>query len=235
MINIEFWHKLTEIEKGIILINYRLNIELENSKWGQILNKYSHLKPSQVYKTIFNNVFKFSDFDEQSILENLENLKRIYLNNSPIQNFTFLGNFTHIERISAANINIFSLNGLEKIDQLRWLDISNTQIQDLSLLKMNKNLERLIFCNCKIEDLSVVKGLTNLYELNFDGTQVGSLKHLENHQKLGLISAEGIELIDLQVLSTLKNLKFLHIQNCKNSSLEIDTFRKLKKGGYLSI
>ena len=75
MINIEFWHKLTEIEKGIILINYRLNIELENSKWGQILNKYSHLKPSQVYKTIFNNVFKFSDFDEQSILENLENLR----------------------------------------------------------------------------------------------------------------------------------------------------------------
>jgi len=233
-ISTEFWNKLTTTEKGLILINFRINKELEESKWNTILGRYRNLKPSNIYRTFFNEVFDEKSFDLINVFENLNCLKRIYLDNTQIDNLEFLKELIWLEKISTANTNISSLAGLENLNNLHWLDISNTKITDINKLSKNTNLKRLIFCDCQIKDLSIVRELNQLYELSFSNTQVDTLKHLENHPMLGVINADKIELHSLHSLLTLKSLKYLNIQDCKNSLEELNAFANLRRGGYIS-
>lgn len=233
-ISTEFWNKFNTTEKGLILINFRINNELEESKWNTILGRYRHLKPSQVYSTLFNEIFDDKYFDLIIVFENLKSLKRIYLDHSKIDNFEFLKQLIYVEKISAVNTKILTLNGLENLKYLHYLNISFTQIKNINILSKNIILKRLIFRNCEIKDISVVRELNQLYELSFSNTQVDDLNHLQNHPTLSVIYAENILLNNLHSLLSFK-WKYLNITDYKNSTEEINAFARLKKGGYLEV
>ena len=91
-----------------------------------------------------------SDFKN---IQYCQNLKKLYLDLTPIDDISCINNLTHLEEIYICNANISDITSLTSLKSLKKVSIIETNISDLSPLECLENPEYIyISCNTNINE-----------------------------------------------------------------------------------
>lgn len=116
------------------------------------------------YVTGFNSISEMENLEElyirgvhiKSDFENIQycqNLKKLYLDLTPISDISCIENLTYLEEIYICNANISDITPLSSLKHLKKVSIIETNISDLSPLECLDNLEYIyISCNSNIDE-----------------------------------------------------------------------------------
>lgn len=95
-------------------------------------------------------------FDVKSDFKNIQycqNLKKLYLDLTPIDDISCIKNLTHLEEIYICNANISDITSLTSLKSLKKVSIIETNISDLSPLECLEDPEYIyISCNPNINE-----------------------------------------------------------------------------------
>ena len=86
------------------------------------------------------------------VLENLTNLKELYLEYNKISDISALKNLTNLTKLSLHHNNITDISALKNLINLEELTISGNQVTNVEILKNFKNLTRLDIFGNQISD-----------------------------------------------------------------------------------
>ena len=157
-----------------------------------------------------------SDFEDLSLIENLTELKTLFLGQTYIRKLSSLAKLTKLEYLYIHGTEVSDLRPLGRITTLKDLSLGNTNIKSIKSLKNLVNLERLLLRNTKVTDFSELSGLINLKKLSLDGTKFRDLKLLRKMEGLKELNLDSTSVEDLTPLKNLTNLSTLSLINCKN-------------------
>lgn len=138
------------------------------------------------------------DISELIGLENLTNLRELYLFYSKIKEINGIGNLRNLTYLSIPDSQITEINGLEELNNLRKLELEGSQITQIKGLN---NLKKLKFLYLSANKITEIKGLDSLVKLEtlwLDRNSITELKGLENLRNLKEIN------LNLNTIKTLK-------------------------------
>ncbi len=134
---------------------------------------------------VSNNILDLSEIGLSDIieirgLENLTQLKILYLNGNQIEKLTVLEHLTNLRELYFSNNQIEEVKGLERLTCLESLDLSDNQIKDIRGLDTLINLKKLYLRGNLIEEIKGLENLNNLRRLNLTDNPIQ-----EDEQYLG--------------------------------------------------
>ena len=125
-------------------------------------------------------------------LENLTQLRKLYLWNNKLTDVKSLKKFTKLERLNLSGNQLTELpKGLEKLTKLRALHLGDNKLTD-------------------VKDLAK---LTQLTSLSLNANKLTSVKGLENLTQLEYLELQKNQLNDVKGLEKLTQLEYLDLEN----------------------
>lgn len=91
--------------------------------------------------------------EDISGIENLSNLKELYLTGTNISDISKLKGLTNLQLLCLTGTNISDISALKELTNLKTLDLAFTKINDISDLKGLTNLQKLELTAVKISDI----------------------------------------------------------------------------------
>lgn len=168
-------------------------------------------------------------------IENLTNLKKLYLNDNQIKDVSVLKGLVNLETVDLGYNEISDISLLKDLTNLKQLNLGNNKVSDISALSKLTKLQDLNLGYAKyydipgtnqganfnqISDISALENLTNLQTLNLGYTKIkdiGTLKGLSNLQTLDL---SGNQISDISgVVNTLNGLTNLNDLNLATNQI----------------
>lgn len=136
---------------------------------------------------IFNNLWQ-DNFESKSVgIHFMQVVKILNLNNSNINDISFLSSLTQLQSLFLHNTKIKDISVLSDLTQLQGLFLSNTQVKDISILSSLTQLQTLSLNNTQVKDISALSGLTQLQHLWIDNTPITDLSPLAHLKDLKII------------------------------------------------
>jgi len=122
-------------------------------------------------------------------LENLTQLRKLYLWNNKLTDVKGLEKFTKLERLNLSGNQLTELpKGLEKLTQLRSLHLGSNKLTDVKDLEKLTQLTTLSLNANKLTDVpKELAKLTQLRKLELHNNKLTSLKGLENLTQLTIL------------------------------------------------
>lgn len=108
-----------------------------------------------LYKSDVEKITSLVVPDEQidiSGIENLSNLKELYLTGNKISDISKLKGLTNLQLLCLTGTNVSDISALKELTNLKTLDLAFTKINDISDLKGFTNLQKLNLTAVKISD-----------------------------------------------------------------------------------
>ena len=142
---------------GVDISNISL---LENLQYLELLN----IEEGYSYVTGFNCIYEMENLEELYIkgvdiksdfknIQYCQNLKKLYLDLTQIDDISCIKNLTHLEEIYICNANISDITSLTSLKSLKKVSIIETNISDLSPLECLEDPEYIyISCNPNINE-----------------------------------------------------------------------------------
>ncbi|MCL4677477.1 MAG: hypothetical protein KJ017_02665 [Alphaproteobacteria bacterium] len=145
-------------------------------------------------------------------------LRKVYLDERKIVDFSKLGRFSKLESLVLANTRIESIEFLNELNDLKELELYNCRkLLNFKPIQHCKNLKKLSIEGCSnLSNLEFIRELTSLEILNISDNSVleslAPLKKLENLRAFSFAGNTKIKDGDLGVLDNLPKLSMLMFQ-----------------------
>jgi Leucine-rich repeat (LRR) protein/putative cell wall-binding protein len=117
-------------------------------------------------------------------IENLHQLRRLYLSSTPITNFDSVANLVNLTELDLSNNQISDLRPISYLKNLTNLYLNSNLITDLSPLSNLLNLESLSLGENKIADITKLSTLSNLQSLDLYDNEITDISPLSSLTKL---------------------------------------------------
>ncbi len=180
------------------------------------ITRPSNLKGIQ-YLTSLEKLLIFNDEDNKiknlTNIQNLINLRTLYINDSNIRDTSFLSDLVNLETLHLENNKITDISTLSNLTNLKNLDITANEVNHISSLKNLSNLHCLRAGNNKISDINPLSSLVNLEDLCINTNQISDISPLSKLAKLEYLNLENNQISDVSALSKLTNLKTVDLSN----------------------
>jgi|GEM_PF-2201798 len=112
------------------------------------------------------------DIKDLSGIENLTNLKEIFLGGNPITNIDPLGKLTKLDNVNLTGCQIENISPLVSNTNIQFLFLSSNNIVDITPLEKLTNIQYLSLDNNKVVDVSPLLKLTNVTDLEISGNSI---------------------------------------------------------------
>jgi len=169
--------------------------------------------------------FKINDL---TILEELDNLKELYITENSIIELSSLKNMRNLKVLNLGmydkpynNYKTTTIDDFERalglheiLKESRTNRLSNN-IKDLSPLRNLENLVRLDFSNNIVSDLSPVSSLENLEVITFRDNNISDITPLKHLDNLWVVGMDNNKISDISVLENMPNLRWVYLENNK--------------------
>ena len=128
-------------------------------------------------------------------LQHATNLKFLsFVWQKKVSDISVLANLTNLERLFLEKTNVSDVSPLATLTNLRILELSDTNVSDISPLANLPNLEKLYISDTNVSDISPLANLPNLTHLGLGFTQVWDVAPLANFPKLEWLGLFGCPL-----------------------------------------
>lgn len=144
---------------------------LENAVRKQIGKETGDLNQSDL-DSVTKLVAVDQDIKDLSGIENLTNLKEIFLGGNPITNIDPLGKLTKLDNVNLTGCQIENISPLVSNTNIQFLFLSSNNIADITPLEKLTNIQYLSLDNNKIADVSPLLKLTSLTDLEISGNSI---------------------------------------------------------------
>ncbi|WP_053954794.1 leucine-rich repeat domain-containing protein [Inediibacterium massiliense] len=136
-------------------------------------------------------------------LNELDNLKELYVDGLDIKNLNGIKNLKQLEILHAERNKIKDITGMKELYSLKNVSFNQNKIEDIDPITHLIHLEKLDLGDNCIEDISPLKKLIHLKELNLNNNKIIDIEPLKNLHELEWIGLDENKVIDY---SPLKNL-----------------------------
>lgn len=153
--------EIVEIEKVLDLIIYDYNFEKNILECINISN----------YKLTKDKISK--------VKKHFENLKRLFISKTEIEDLTFIDELVFLEELTITNCNLKIIPLKKANNNLKIIDLSCNQIENIEFLKNYKNVKLIDFSENEINDILVFKNFKNLTKLNLIKNKIIDISSLK--------------------------------------------------------
>jgi internalin A len=242
--------KLDCCNKGIIQLwglEYCNNLEILKI-WGNSIYDISLLSTFTKIEELYlgyndwnNSLFYGNNISNISPIENLTNLKVLYLPNNPVNNLTPLSNLINLTELCLFKNQIQDddLRMLSNLTNLNMLFIDNNNLKNVSALGNLTQIEFLTIHSNQIEDLSFITNYKNINHLLLHWNNINDISPLANLTTLEIISLEHNNIQNIASITNLINLNYLRLDqnNINNITPLLSCFNQggFKQDSYIDI
>lgn len=197
----------SDLEKLSILYLHETDItDLTGLEYATNLNDFSvyrntaplNLAPLENLTELTRITIDETPIESYSGLEKIKNLHSLTIMNNELTDISFVSSLTKLEDISLMNNHINNISALESLTKLNFINLANNQIEDLSpLAALNDYLAYLDVSNNPIKDLTSLENSEYLFELILDETMIEDITTLLTMTNLERVSLYNIPTLDL--------------------------------------
>ena len=178
------------------------------------------------WQSYFVDNFDIEMTPRREQLQQLVDSKNLEINNVlKFSNLEELSLFNRLEEIKVSNTGIADISAISYLPNVKAMIIPNNPVTDISSVSRMEKLEELNVENTSVEDLEAVGKLTNLKSLNIAGTKVKSLKRIRGLVNLEVLIINNTGIKSLKDIESFANLKELRCYNTKIKSSRIEAFK----------
>jgi Leucine-rich repeat (LRR) protein len=165
---------------------------------------------------------KFEDIDIDKLIKRglkvSENkLVQISFSDLPITKIPpSIGELENLQRLYLSGTNVQDIQALANLTNLQELYLGVTKVQDIQALANLTNLQKLDLIRNEVQDIQALANLTNLQKLWLGETKVQDIQALANLTNLQLLWLSRTKVQDIQELEKLINLETLYLHDCSN-------------------
>ncbi len=146
-------------------------------------------------------------------LDNIHNLKGLYLFRNKIKEINGLESLTELEHLDLSFNEITSIRGLESLKNLRFLKLNTNNITKIENLEQLNKLQVLKLNNNEIKEISNLDALKNLKTLDLGNNQISIIKRLNHLEHLEKLLLPDNNLNRIENLNSLKKLERLNLSS----------------------
>lgn len=164
---------------------------------------------------------EYNELSDVTFVENLENIRRLYLNNNSLTDISALGRCGKLEVLVLSYNTITDINALSNLRNLKTLHITSNDIEDIGALKYLKELSDLSLADNYIknaESLIYLKKLTVLYLSDNYIVDIEPLRALSN---LNVLYLHNNEISEIDALGNLKSLTYLTLSENRITDISV--------------
>jgi len=214
--------------------------------------RYNGIKYDVEDDSLYLNKKKIKNINEIEGLENLKQLKKLFLRENQIKDIVGLKTLTSLEELYLDFNSITEVIGIEYLKKLRVLSLHNNKINSIKNLENLHNLEELYLGQNRIKTIEGLESLNNLKKLylfqnkirNIEGlnsllslralyldfNRISELENIDELENLEELSLSRNRITEIKGLDSLNNLKILNLSyNCINEITGIENLRKLEE------
>ncbi|MDF2543049.1 MAG: leucine-rich repeat protein [Herbinix sp.] len=203
--------KLPQGVKSLVDLKYLSNLEYLDA--GQLgIKDITVIEQLKNLRVLYLQRNKISNLDP---LKKLTKLELLSLNGNQIVSIKALSSLTNLKELYLRENKIESITSLSKLTKLEILEIGVNSIIKIDALKNLKKLQLLGLDNNKITDIQALKGLVALDTLYLQRNSISDIGALAGLSKIRLLSLNGNKLYDLKPLTKLTSLEKLYLKDNK--------------------
>jgi len=162
-------------------------------------------------------------------LDNLQSIKRLWLNENSISEIKGLDKLVNLQELYLRLNKIKVIKGLESLVNLQVLDLRANQIKEIGGLETLTKLQTLRLSVNQIEEIKGLENLPNLRALFLGENKIKNLSNLKSQKNLKEIWLNKNQITEIKGLEGLENLEELYLRENKIKEIKgINTLRKLK-------
>ncbi len=147
------------------------------------------------------------------ILDDLTNLRELYLSDIGITDISALAGMSHMEILNLYANDISDISALAGMGDLKVAMLSDNEIEDIGALQNLSGLEYLYLDDNQVSDISALSDLTALKELTAAGNSIDDISALSGLRGLKVLDLDGNRIQDISPLGNLTNLTTLYIED----------------------
>ncbi len=167
-------------------------------------------------------------------MQNLTNLRELYLNEDNISDISPLANLTKMYSLNlGANHNLSDLSPLSNMTGLNYLTVTESKVKDVTPIANLTDLYSLSLNYNQIEDISPLASLTSLHYFTAYVNQITDITPVANMTRLNSLKIGNNKITDLSPLANLSQLTWLEIGT--NQISDINAVKDLTKLKMLNV
>jgi len=174
-----------------------------------------------------------TDITNLDFLNNLSNLKSLFIQSSGVDNISGLSKNKKLEFIGLPNSKIEDISVVAKLPHLKSIGFSNNLIRQINALKRRKELVSVYLPDNDIENIDALSDCEALVRVNIANNNISDLKPVSNSKKLQFLSIANNKIKDVRFLSECQDLNHLDISD--NLIERVDFLKGKNKLYYLTI
>ncbi len=160
-------------------------------------------------------------------IEQLCNLKDLYLAGNELDNINPISALTSLEALNLEKNQISDLNVLRNLHNLKYLILRDNKISDITPLSDLSSLKTLDLSYNSLTNTKNLSKLVNLYELHLDDNEINDINGLQNITKLKILTLDKNQIQDVCLLKNKLDLISLCLRN--NLISDISCIKNLPK------
>ncbi|MDH3348485.1 MAG: leucine-rich repeat domain-containing protein [Desulfobulbaceae bacterium] len=145
-------------------------------------------------------------------LQNLLNLKLLWLGDTNVSDVSCLSGLLNLEVLDLSDTNVSDVSSLSGLSNLKFLHLSGTNVSDVSSLSGLLNLRVLNLSRTKVSDISSLSGLPTLQSLSLWYTNVSDISCLSSLSSLNDLDLVYTNVSDPTPLKKLSKLRILNLR-----------------------
>lgn len=161
-------------------------------------------------------------------IENLINLRELYLPINNIVDISELKDLTLLEKIDLRKNKIKDIRSLKKLVKLVEVELSENSIRDVSSLRELNMLQNLMLKKNQITNVNCLKKLKNLKYLDLDNNKISRIDGRTYFNSLETLNLKNNNIKNLDSIVGFNNLEILNIKGNKISNFNINGLKNIK-------
>ncbi len=142
-----------------------------------------------------------------------------------LEDLSLIGKINTIDNLTLGYNNLSDISAIKQMSPLRRLHINNNPISDISPVSLQPSLQVLELKECEIVDISPLNKLQNLQQLDLGWNKIENIDSLQNLKNLEYLDLRYNNISDISCLKNLSKIRMLYLWH--NEITDISVLKKL--------